>query len=93
MVVIFEVSCEFSTLPLSMNFHRQHSNAISIGLESRLELAGVSCVFVVVAVEPSRQNPSPEYPKAQKYMIQWFTIEKEQATLLPYNDAVQWMII
>ena len=66
-------------LPLSMNFHRQHSNAISIGLKSRLELAVVSCVFVAVAAEPSRQNPSPEYPKAQKYnVLQFFTIRLEQ---------------
>lgn len=55
-VAIAEVSCEFSRLPLNMNFHRLHSNATNTGSKWRLEPADESYVSDVAAAEPSKQS-------------------------------------
>lgn len=54
---------EFSKLQLIVNVHQPHNNATTIGSMWQLAVFFVSYAFVVVAVELSRQNHFPIYPR------------------------------
>lgn len=72
---------EFSKLQLIVNVHQPHNNATTIESMWQLAVFFVSYAFVVVAVELSRQNHFPIYPRFSRKNNYFFLLLASQLQL------------